>query len=78
MRLKKYPYNSIRERKGNLSMFYSFFSQRIQYRYWISCFLSKLPPKKVLIFDDKNIFIGFDSVVFCISIQIYLHICLYV
>ena len=69
MRLKKYPYNSIRERKGNLSMFYSFFSQRIQYRYWISCFLSKLPPKKVLIFDDKNIFIGFDSVVFCISIQ---------
>ena len=24
---------------------------------------------KVLIFDDKNIFIGFDSVVFCISIQ---------
>ena len=50
-------------------MFYSFFSQRIQYRYWISCFLSKLPPKKVLIFDDKNIFIGFDSVVFCISIQ---------
>ena len=23
-------------------------------RYWISCFLSK-PPKKVLIFDDKNI-----------------------
>ena len=59
-------------------MFYSFFSQRIQYRYWISCFLSKLPPKKVLIFDDKNIFIGFDSVVFCISIQIYLHSCLYV
>ena len=45
-------------------MFYSFFSQRIQYRYWISCFLSKLSPKKVLIFDDKNIFIGFDSVVF--------------
>ena len=65
MRLKKYPYNSIRERKGNLSMFYSFFSQRIQYRYWISCFLSKLPPpKKVLIFDNKNIFIRFDSVVF--------------
>ena len=26
-------------------------------------------PKKVLIFDDKNIFIRFDSVVFCISIQ---------
>ena len=50
-------------------MFHSFFSQRIQYRYWISCFLSKLSPKKVLIFDDKNIFIGFDSVVFCISIQ---------
>ena len=24
---------------------------------------------KVLILDDKNIFIGFDSVVFCISIQ---------
>ena len=32
----------------------------------ISC-ISVLP--KVLIFGDKNIFIGFDSVVFCISIQ---------
>ena len=32
----------------------------------VSCI--SIPPK-VLIFDDKNIFIGFDSVVFCISIQ---------
>lgn len=32
----------------------------------VSCI--SIPPK-VLILDDKNIFIGFDSVVFCISIQ---------
>lgn len=32
----------------------------------VSCI--SIPPK-VLIFDDENIFIGFDSVVFCISIQ---------
>lgn len=50
-------------------MFHSFFLQRIQYRYWISCFLYKHPQKKLLIFDDENIFIGFNSVVFCISIQ---------
>ena len=49
-------------------MFHSLFSQRIQYRYWISCSCISIPPK-VLIFDDENIFIGFDSVVFCISIQ---------
>ena len=32
----------------------------------VSCI--SIPPK-VLIFDDENIFIGFNSVVFCISIQ---------
>ncbi|WP_118793020.1 hypothetical protein [Neisseria bergeri] len=32
----------------------------------VSCI--SIPPK-VLILDDKNIFIGFDSVIFCISIQ---------
>ena len=32
----------------------------------VSCI--SIPPK-VLMLDDKNIFIGFDSVVFCISIQ---------
>lgn len=32
----------------------------------VSCI--SIPPK-VLMFDDENIFIGFDSVVFCISIQ---------
>ena len=32
----------------------------------VSCI--SIPPK-VLILDDKNIFIGFDSAVFCISIQ---------
>ena len=32
----------------------------------VSCI--SIPPK-VLTLDDKNIFIGFDSVIFCISIQ---------
>jgi len=82
-KLKKYPSNSIIDLENYLIKTYQKYiilqeSHKEFNRYWISCFLSKLPPKKVLIFDDKNIFIGFDSVVFCISIQIYLHSCLYV
>ena len=40
-------YYSARERKGDLSMFYSFFSQRIQYRYWISRILYKRLQKSI-------------------------------
>ena len=77
MRLKKYPYNSIREEKRRFIdvLFFLFTKNSIDIGLAVSCISV---PKKVLIFDDKNIFIGFDSVVFCISIQIYLHSCLYV
>ena len=82
MRLTKYPYNSIRELEDYLKNTYqkyiilqeegkeiyrSFHKEfNIDIGLAVSCI--SISPK-VLILDDKNIFIGFDSVVFCISIQ---------
>ena len=54
-----------RERKGRIYRCFHFFLFHKEFNIGIGLAVSCISiPPKVLIFDDKNIFIGFDSVVF--------------